>query len=98
MSRSGWVQLADGYGRIDPAQIRAIIGRTRAGTVVAGAYESRRDSVWFRVQVIDVLTGAVLRDLSPVGAPRSAPLGAIEALRLSVAAAVDTLLTLDRGR
>jgi len=76
---------------LDVERIRALAARTGAGTVVVGSYYASGDSVRFELQIVDAARGTVMRALEPVGAPRAAPLGALEALRGRVAAVFDTL-------
>ncbi len=80
-------------GHIDAVQVRALASLTGAGTVVAGAYYRQGDSVRFQLQVIDAKRGTVLRALDPVGAPRTTPLEAVEAVRQRVTAVFDTLFS-----
>jgi len=79
---------------LDVERIRALAARTGAGTVVVGSYYAPGDSVRFELQIVDAARGTVVRALEPVGAPRAAPLGALEALRGRVAAVFDTLFAL----
>ena len=76
---------------LDVERIRALAARTGAGTVVVGSYYAAGDSVRFELQIVDAARGTVMRALEPVGAPRAAPLAALEALRGRVAAVFDTL-------
>jgi tRNA A-37 threonylcarbamoyl transferase component Bud32/TolB-like protein len=80
-----------GPGHLDAAGIRALGRETGAGTVVSGAYYRQGDSIRFQVQISVAKDGTVLRALEPVAGPLSQPLGAVEALRQRVMAALATL-------
>jgi tRNA A-37 threonylcarbamoyl transferase component Bud32/TolB-like protein len=78
-------------GQLDAAGIRALGRETGAGTVVSGGYYRQGDSIRFQVQIAAAEDGTVLRALEPVAGPLSQPLGAVEALRQRVMAALATL-------
>jgi tRNA A-37 threonylcarbamoyl transferase component Bud32/TolB-like protein len=80
-----------GDGHLDAAGIRALGRETGAGTVVSGGYYRQGDSIRFQVQIAAAEDGTVLRALEPVAAPLSDPLGAVEAVRQRVMAALATL-------
>src|SRR5437016_2694188 len=80
-----------GSGHLDAAGLRALGRETGAGTVVWGAYYRQGDSVRFQVQISAAKDGTVLRALDPVAGPPGQPLGAVEALRQRVMAALATL-------
>ncbi|MDH3227940.1 MAG: protein kinase, partial [Thermoleophilia bacterium] len=69
---------------------------TRAGTVVAGAYYRRGDSLEFQTQIIDVNQERLLRAVAPVTAPTHASGAVLDSLRrrvvTTVAAALDRRL------
>jgi TolB-like protein len=93
LARRGGLEVVPGAatGHLDAADIRALAGRTRAGTVISGSYYREGDSVRFHVQIIDAARGTVRRGVEPVSAPRQAPVQAAEALRQRVTAVFDTL-------
>jgi serine/threonine protein kinase/DNA-binding SARP family transcriptional activator len=73
---------------------RAAGDETGAGTVVAGAYYLRNDSVEFQAQVIDVTGERLLRAVSPITGARETFNDALDSLRRHVVGAVAA--TLDR--
>lgn len=77
---------------LDQMKVRDLARETGAGTVVAGAYYLQRDSVWFQVEFVDGTDGRVLTALDAMGARRTAPFAAADAVRRAVTAALDTLL------
>ena len=93
LARRGGLEVVPGVaaGHLDAADIRALAAQTGAGTVVSGSYYRQGDSVRFHVQIIDAAQGTVRRGMEPVGAPRSAPTQAAEALRYRLTALFDTL-------
>ena len=80
-----------GPGHLDAAGIKRLARETGAGTVVSGAYYRQADSIRFQVQISAAKDGTVLRALDPVAGPIAQPLGAVEALRQRVMAALATL-------
>src|SRR5438477_479082 len=80
-----------GPGHLDAVGIQTLGRETGAGTVVSGAYYRQADSIRFQVQISAAKDGTVLRALDPVAGPISQPLGAVDALRQRVMAALATL-------
>jgi tetratricopeptide (TPR) repeat protein len=80
----------------DAGTARAAGMATRAGTVVAGSYYRRADSLEFQTQVIDAEQERLLRAVAPVTVPVGASGSALDALRrrvvTTVAAALDQRL------
>jgi serine/threonine-protein kinase len=93
LARRGGLEVVAGTAasHLGVADIRALAAQTGAGTVVAGSYYREGDSVRFHVQIIDAAQGTLRRGVEPIGAPRSAPTQAAEALRHRVTALFDTL-------
>jgi hypothetical protein len=93
LARRGGLEVVPGAGasHLDAAGIRALAAQTGAGTVVSGSYYREGDSVRFHVQIIDAVRGTLRRGVEPIGAPRSAPTQAAEALRHRLTALFDTL-------
>jgi len=93
LARRGGLEVVAGTAasHLGVADIRALAAQTGAGTVVAGSYYREGDSVRFHVQIIDAAQGTLRRGVEPIGAPRSAPIQAAEALRHRVTAMFDTL-------
>ena len=81
------------------SQLGAVTG---AGTVVAGAYYRRGDSLEFQTQVIDARNGKLLRAVTPVVGPVAAPESVMDSLReravAAVAAALDRRLMASTAR
>jgi len=79
-----------GSGQSVTAQAAAA---TRAGTVVAGAYYRRGDSLEFQTQVIDATDGRLLRAVAPITGSAAASGAVLDSLRrrvvTTVAAALD---------
>jgi TolB-like protein len=77
----------------DAGIARAAGMATRAGTVVAGAYYRRADSLEFQTQVIDATEERLLRTVAPVAVQVGASGPALDSLRrrvvMAVAAALD---------
>ncbi|MGH7730279.1 MAG: serine/threonine-protein kinase [Candidatus Eiseniibacteriota bacterium] len=98
LAQSGLVEVvhppseSDEGRHLDQMAVRALARETRAGTVVAGAYYLQRDSVWFQVEFVDGADGRVLTASDAMGAPRTTPFAAADAVRRRVTAALDTLL------
>ena len=88
---SSLVSGEHGPGHLDAAGIKRLARETGAGTVVSGAYYRQADSIRFQVQISAAKDGTVLRALDPVAGPIAQPLGAVEALRQRVMAALATL-------
>jgi len=61
--------------------VQALAQRTRAGTVVWGAFSRAGDSIRFQVQVTDARSGNLVRSLDPVLGSTADPLPAITSLR-----------------
>jgi len=80
-----------GAGHLDAAGIRALGREMGAGTVVSGVYYRQGDSIRFQIQIASARDGKILRALDPVAAPQARPLGAVEAVRQRVMAALATL-------
>src|SRR2546430_5907679 len=88
---SSLVSGEHGPGHLDAAGIKRLARETGAGTVVSGAFYRQADSIRFQVQISAAKDGTVLRALDPVAGPIAQPLGAVEALRQRVMAALATL-------
>ena len=88
---SSLVSGEHGPGHLDAAGIKRLARETGAGTVVSGAYYRQADSIRFQVQISAAKDGTVLRALDPVAGPIAQPLGAVDALRQRVMAALATL-------
>jgi TolB-like protein len=67
---------------------RNLAEETGAGTVVAGNYLVRSDSLVFHAQMIDGHTGRLIRPLDEVTGPSSAAMDVIQALRARVVGAI----------
>ncbi|MDH3458379.1 MAG: hypothetical protein OER90_16170, partial [Gemmatimonadota bacterium] len=76
----------------DAGTARAAGMATRAGTVVAGAYYRRGDSLEFQAQVIDVAEERLLRAMAPVTVPVGASGSALDSLRRRVVTTVAAVL------
>jgi len=57
---------------------------TEAGTIVAGVYYRRGDSVEFQAQIIDARNGRLLSAVAPVGGALADPGSAVDSLRRTV--------------
>jgi serine/threonine protein kinase len=75
-----------------PATARAAAEATRAGTVVAGSYYGRADSIEFQAQVIDAVEERLLRAVTPVVVAVEASGLALDSLRRRVVTTVATVL------
>ncbi len=64
--------------------IRALAKRTRAGTVISGAFYRLGDSLQFQAQITDARAGRLLGRVEPVSGPVDNPLDAVERLRREV--------------
>jgi tetratricopeptide (TPR) repeat protein len=71
----------DSLTRRARAPTRALAEETGAGTVVTGAYYLRRDSLLFRLQVVDQGGRRVVGTITDVAAPVSDPISGVEELR-----------------
>jgi TolB-like protein len=80
-------------GTSEPGTARSVGIAARAGTIVAGAYYRRGDSLEFQAQVIDATEERLLRAVAPVTAPVTASGAVLDSLRrrvmTTVAAALD---------
>jgi tetratricopeptide (TPR) repeat protein len=76
----------------DAGLARAAGQATRAGTVVAGAYYRRADSLEFQTQVIDAIEERLLRTVTPIAVQVDAPESALDSLRRSVVVTVAAAL------
>jgi DNA-binding SARP family transcriptional activator/TolB-like protein len=68
--------------------IRALAGKTGAGTVVSGAYYREGDILRWQVQVTDATRGRLLQTLEPLSVPVDGATAGVELLRQQVAAAL----------
>ncbi|UCG87725.1 MAG: hypothetical protein JSW71_04020, partial [Gemmatimonadota bacterium] len=76
----------------EPATARAAGEATRAGTVVAGSYYVRGDSLEFQAQVIEAVDERLLRAVTPVAVAVGASGSALDSLRRRVVTTVATVL------
>jgi tRNA A-37 threonylcarbamoyl transferase component Bud32/tetratricopeptide (TPR) repeat protein/TolB-like protein len=84
--------LAGGVGSTGVGDPRAAGEATGAGTVVAGAYYRRGDSLEFQTQVIDATGERLLRAVAPVTGPLGASGTLLDSLRRRVTATVAAVL------
>ncbi|HSG82747.1 MAG TPA: BTAD domain-containing putative transcriptional regulator [Gemmatimonadota bacterium] len=82
---------ASGTGLSGADGIRGLARATGAGTVVAGAYYRSGDSIQFQAQVVDALSGQLLRAVDPVGGPLTAPGAIVDSLRQRVVGTIAVL-------
>jgi tetratricopeptide (TPR) repeat protein/TolB-like protein len=79
-------------GPSEPGTARPAAVATRAGTVVAGAYYRRGDSIEFQTQVIDATEDRLLRAVAPVTGPAAASGAVLDSLRRRVVTTVASAL------
>jgi len=77
---------------LPPGGTTALAEATGAGTIVAGAYYRRGDSVELQAQVIDARDGRLLSAVAPVSGAVDDPGAAVDSLRRSVARTLAVLL------
>lgn len=80
-----------------PGLARALgVARERAvGTLLSGAYYKQGDSVYFQVQLTDVMTGELRHSLDPVSGSIDEPIEVIEELRQRVMSTLAALTDFD---
>jgi serine/threonine protein kinase/tetratricopeptide (TPR) repeat protein len=71
-----------------PPDLRELVQETGAGRVISGSYYRVRDSLQFRVRLLDPIRGKVLQVISPTTGPQDRPLEAIDLLRQRVVGAL----------
>ena len=103
LAQTGLVDVVDGRSAAQPARttrltstastdIGEIARATGAGTIIAGNYCRRGDTLEIEASVIDAASGKVIRALEPVRSPIDTPLEGIEALRQQVTSALAPIL------
>jgi DNA-binding SARP family transcriptional activator/TolB-like protein len=75
----------DARGEAERAN-RALAGRSRAGTVVSGAYYRDGDLLRWQAHVTDAVRGRLLQTLEPLSVPVDSAIAGVELLRQQVAA------------
>jgi TolB-like protein len=88
LAQTGLVQVVDGSTKqvvtarlkssMSPRELAKLVGAAR---IVSGAYYRDGDSLRIQASLIDTKTGRILRTVSPVSVPVSAPLRGIDAFR-----------------
>ncbi|NIM47991.1 MAG: protein kinase [Gemmatimonadales bacterium] len=81
---SGRADAAGDSTRDAQANVLRWAKQTGAGTLVHGSYFRHGDSLRFQVQILDVRSGNVIRNLDPIPAAISDPMPGIAALRQDV--------------
>jgi serine/threonine protein kinase/tetratricopeptide (TPR) repeat protein len=71
-----------------PPDLRELVQETGAGRVISGSYYRVRDSLQFRVRLLDPIRGKVLQVISPTTGSLDRPLEAIDMLRQRVVGAL----------
>jgi serine/threonine-protein kinase len=86
--------LANSSGTLSVA---GLADRTRAGTIVSGAYFLHGDTLRFQAEVIDAATSDILQTLSAAVSSVSDPMQAVNELRDRIQAALATIFDLRIG-
>ncbi len=93
-SQSSGDRANDSSGTFSAA---SLAGKTRAGTIVSGAYFLHGDTLRFQAEVIDATTAEVLQSLSASSDSVGYPMQAVNELRDRIQAALATIFDLRIG-